>query len=300
MLRNILPISLAQLITTKFNIAGIYEVRIRTAKPIYINYFGEYIKLRDSSQSVIYADPKLIEYVITHTTEMSVYKYNSQIRQGFITTQDGVRIGLAGEVVQDENGEVKTIKNLTSLVIRIPHEIKDCAVEIMPFIADCFEVKNTLIISSPGCGKTTIIRDIARQLGRGERLYNILVVDERYEIAGAENGIARMDVGTTADVVSGGNKDYSFTNGIRSLKPDVIVTDEIGFKSDVFSIKNAILSGVKVIATAHAKDLSELKKKPVFSGLIRDKIFERIVVISSRDGMGTLEQIFNSDLEPLV
>lgn len=299
MIKRLFPFSVAELITARFNLTGIYEIRIRTEKPIYINYFGEYVPLRDSIQSVVYADKKLIDYIITHSTEMSVYRYNSQIRQGFITTQEGVRIGLAGEVVQNENGGVKTIKNLTSIVIRIPHEIKDCATEIMPYINNG-GVKNTLIISPPGCGKTTIIRDIARQLSEAECMYNILVVDERYEIAGAENGVPRMDVGATSDVVSGGNKEYAFINGIRSLKPDVIITDEIGLNSDAFSIKNAILSGVKVIATAHAKNLLELKKKPVFSKLLKDKIFERIVVISDRNGMGTLENVFDSNLELLV
>lgn len=300
MIKRLFPFSVAELITSRFSLAGIYEIRIRTEKPIYINYFGEYVPLRDSSRSIVYADKKLIEYIITHTTEMSVYRYNSQIRQGFITTQEGVRIGLAGEIVQDENGEIKTIKNLTSIVIRIPHEIKDCAVEIMPHISDGREIKNTLIISPPGCGKTTIIRDIARKLGEETRIYNVLVVDERYEIAGAENGVPRMNVGETTDVISGGNKEYSFLNGIRSLNPDVIITDEIGLNSDAFSIKNAILSGVKVIATAHAKNILELKKKPVFSKFLKDKIFERIVVISDRNGMGTLENIFNSNLEILV
>lgn len=300
MIKEIFPLSLAELITTRFNMAGVYELRIRAEKPLYINYYGEYLPLRDKNQSIIYADKKLIEYIVDHVTEMSVYRYNTQIKQGFMTTQDGIRIGLAGEIVEDDENGVKTIKNLTSLVIRIPHEIKNCSSEILPFIVDSAGVKNTLIISPPGCGKTTIIRDIARSLGLKDKMYNILVVDERYEIAGAEKGTPRMDIGLTSDVISGGNKNFSFSSGIRCLKPDVIITDEIGFRSDTTAIKQAVLSGVKVIATAHARSELELKKRTVFLDLFKDKIFDRVVILSDRKGIGTLEAILNADFEPLV
>lgn len=299
MIKDIFPLSLSEIILSRFNIAGIYEFRIRVDKPIYINYYGEYIPVRNSSQSIIFADQKLIEYIISHVTEMSVYRYNLQIKQGFITTQKGIRIGLAGEVVQSEDGEIKTVKNLSGIVIRIPHEIKNCASEIMPYIVDCNEVKNTLIISPPGCGKTTFLRDISRQLSYQERMYNILIVDERYEIAGAENGIPRMDVGLTTDVISGGNKTFAFNNGIRSLKPDVILTDEIGSKPDAIAIKQAMHSGVKVIATAHAGTVLELKKRAAFTELFKDKVFERIIVLSTKRGMGTVDAILNADLDQI-
>lgn len=299
MIKNLFPLQIINLIYSKFNINGIYEIRIRTQKPIYVNYFGDYVPLRDKNFQTIYADKKLIDYVITQATEMSVYRYNSQIKQGFITTQNGIRIGLAGEIVETEDNFIRTIKNPSSLVIRIPHEIKNCAHEIMPYIVDERGIKNTLIISPPGCGKTTIIRDIARTLSLNEKVYNILIVDERYEIAGAEGGNLRLDVGETTDVVSGGTKEFSFLSGIRTLKPDVIITDEIGSKKDAVAIKLASLSGVKIIATAHAQNEQEILKRNNFIDLINNRIFETIIVLSSKKGMGTIEAVLNSNFNPI-
>lgn len=300
MFKEIFPESLAELIASRFNICGIYELRIRAEKPIYVNYFGEYLPLRDKNQSIVYADKRLIEYIVEHITEKSVYRYNSQIQKGFMTTQDGMRVGLAGEIVENEDNTVRTIKNLTSMVIRIPHEIKNCASDILPFIVDSAGVKNTLIISPPGCGKTTMIRDISRSLCFVDKIYNVLVVDERYEIAGAENGIPRMDIGLTADVISGGTKGFSFNSGIRTLKPDVIITDEIGAQSDASAIRQAILSGVKVIATTHAASVQELRKRNIFIEMFHDKVFDRYVVLSDSRGVGTIESILNSNFERMV
>lgn len=300
MVEDIFPTELSNLLVCRFNQNGIYEIRVRCDKPIYINYYGEYIPIRDKFQNIIYADKKLIDFIINRTTEMSVYRYNSQIKQGFISTDKGIRIGLAGEVVVGELGEVKTIKNLNGLVIRIPHEIKNCASQILPYIYGNNEVYNTLIVSPPGCGKTTMIRDLSRLLSMDEKMYNILVVDERYEIAGAEDGCARMDIGLTADVISGGTKAFAFGGGIRALKPDIIITDEIGTKSDTISIKQAILSGVKVIATAHASGPEDLRRRNTFIDLFKDRVFDRVVVLSSRKGMGTVEAVLNSELDPLI
>ena len=299
MIEELFPSDLTNLLSSRFNISGLYEIRVRAEKPIYINYFGDYVPLRDKNQSIIYADLKLIDFIITRATEMSVYRYNSQIKQGFITTAKGVRIGISGEIVETEANEIRTIKNPSSLVIRIPHEIKNASIEIIPYIIDSFGVKNTLIISPPGCGKTTIIRDISRVLCLQDRVYNVLIVDERYEIAGAENGASRLDIGLTADVISGGTKAFSFSNGIRTLKPDVIITDEIGSKADAVAIKQASLSGVKIIATAHAKDEEDIKRRSNFIDLLDSKIFERIIVLSQKKGMGTIEAVFNAEFEPL-
>ena len=163
MIKDILPEALAELILAQYSFAGIYELRIRTDKPIYINYFGDFLPLRGENQSIVYADRKLIGFIIARVTERSVYRYNTEIKQGFITTPSGMRIGIAGEVVNSDDGGIKTIKNLSSIVVRVPHEIKNCSSEILPYIVDSMGVRNTLILSPPGCGKTTIIRDIARQ-----------------------------------------------------------------------------------------------------------------------------------------
>jgi len=284
-----LPREIENLIVSKLNICGIYEIRIRQDKPIFINYFGEYVVLKDGFQNTVIADKKLIEYCMASLTEMSVYRYNNQIRQGFITTPEGVRVGLAGEVVREENGEIRTIKGVKSLVIRIPHEVKGCASAVFPYVEEGGEVKNTLIVSPPACGKTTLLRDLARMLSFGDKVNNLLVVDERYEIA-----YSGQDVGDTTDVLSGGSKTFCFGSGVRALNPSVILTDEIGSKEDVKILIQTALSGVKVIATVHAKDHQELKKKPSLEPLFASNIFERFVILSSRKGVGTIEAIMDS------
>lgn len=296
MIKNLFPIDILNLLSNNFNFNGIYEVRVRINKPIYINYFGEYVSLKSKSGERIFAEKKLVDFILSRATEMSVYRYNSQIKEGFITTSGGIRIGLAGEVVDAEGLDVRTIKNPTSLVIRVPHEVKNCANQVLPYIVDSGGIKNTLIISPPGCGKTTFIRDIARALSYEKEIINSLIVDERFEIS----GFSTLDVGATTDVILGGNKEFAFTSAVRALRPDVIITDEIGTKSDAYAIKQASLSGVKVIATAHAKNEQELKLRTPFIDLINNKIFERIVVLSRREGMGTVEDILNEDLDPII
>ena len=287
---SFLPIEIEKLILSKFNYAGIYEIRIRQDKPIFVLYYGDYILLKDSRNNPVYADKKLIEYVVTSLTEMSIYRYNNQIKQGFITYEGGGRVGISGEIVLTDSGEIRTIKNIKSLVIRVPHEVKGCASSVLPFIETKSRIFNTLIISPPGCGKTTMLRDIARLLSFGERVQNIMIVDERYEIAGGN-----QDVGSSTDVFYGGNKEFCFENGIRAMAPSVIITDEIGTKVDAESILKASYSGVAVIASVHARDTEELRNKPTFKKLIDAKLFDRYIVLSSRCGVGTIESVIDKN-----
>lgn len=287
---SFLPTEIENLILSKFNYAGIFELRIRQDKPIFILYYGDYILLTDKRQNAVYADKKLIEYILNCLTEMSVYRYNHQIKQGFIIAPSGVRVGLAGEVVLDETGGVRTIRNISSMVIRVPHEIKGCASPIIPFIERDDRILNTLIISPPGCGKTTIIRDLSRLISFGNKVQNILVADERYEISGGE-----LDTGTTTDVFYGGDKGFCFESGTRALAPSVIITDEIGTVHDAEAVYKASFSGISVIATAHARNTQELKQKPALCSLLESRVFERIVVLSSRRGVGTIECVLDEN-----
>ena len=294
---NFLPEWLYKKISSDFVMDYVFEIRVRIGKPIMVNYRGKYQAVLENvnyKNSFITATPDLINYIVTVATKQSRYAFNNQIKHGFITTDYGVRIGLCGTVVMN-NEEVSTIKNITSLNIRIAHNIPNCSDRIINLI--CFNecVKNTLIISPPGAGKTTIVRDIVTKLSNEKYIKNILVVDERFEIAGGMD----FEIGNFVDVISGSNKNFAFDECLKTMNPSVIVTDEISRESDIFSIKEAIKSGVRVVATAHAESLNDLKAKKYLSSLLDMGYFERIVVLSKRQGVGTIEGVFDENLRGL-
>lgn len=297
MLCNILPDWLYKIIAEKYRLDNVYEIRIRLNKPIMINYQGVSIKLNVNNgyhSGEVIASSDLINYIIAVATKQSIYAYNNQIKNCYITTDSGIRIGLCGTVVYNDD-QVSTVKNITSLNIRISHKVVNCSKKILNLIVSESVVQNTLVISPPGAGKTTLVRDIVENLSKEKNINNILIVDERYEIAGLN--ISKFDLGESVDVISGSNKNFAFENALKTMNPAVIVTDEISKESDIESIKETIKSGVKVIATAHAKNIQDLKNKKYFESLISDKFFERIIVLSKRNGIGTIEGVFDENLK---
>ena len=196
------------------------------------------------------------------------------------------------------NGCIKTIKNISSLNFRFPHFIKNCSLNIYPYIVSNGNIKNTLIISPPGAGKTTYLRDLIYQISNRENLLNILVIDERNEITcvfDGENFIKLKNI----DVYSNCTKKFAFNNGIRSMKPDVIFTDEINIDKDLDDIENALTCGVKIISTIHAYNINDLKNKQSFFRIIDKRLFDRFVVLSNDNGVGTLDGIYNENLKLL-
>ena len=299
MIKDLLQSDIYNIISTTFNIASIYEIRLRLNLPIVVNFGGKnYFVKNIKNGEVVKCNQKDINHCLAVATENSIYAVNNQIKQGFITCKDGIRIGLSGEHVLNEKNKTETIKNITSLNIRIPHEIKNCAHTALTFMLNG-GVKNTLIISPPGAGKTTFLRDIACGLSTYSKVLNVLIADERFEIANCYNGLPTLNVGQTSDVISGTTKEYAFCQGIRTLKPDVVMCDELVSKEDALAVKNAVLSGVKVIATIHGETQQSVLEKDEVSFLLNEKIFERIIILSSRNGPGTYEAILNQNLKPL-
>lgn len=298
MLNSVLPESLQGAIL-KLPYESLNEIRLRVNKKIVVSLEGKsyYLSLQgltNDDKKAIICDRGMIDYIIKKATEYSLYALNHQVKQGFITLGEGIRIGLSGEVVV-ENGNLKTIKNCSSLNIRIPHQIKNCSLNAFNHIINS-KFYNTLVISPPGCGKTTFIRDLLYQLSQNKYCYNVLVIDERYEIAASVNGEFKMDVGDFTDVYSGCSKRYGFENGIRSMRPDIIVTDEIATTSDIESINYAASCGVAVVASVHSDNIEDLKSKPGFDILIKNKIFKRYIVLSNKKGPGTYEGIYDENL----
>lgn len=293
-MKNILPDWLYKQILNNYNLSGIQELRIRKNQPIQICYKGSYVELKGNSGlylKPIIATTELIDYIISNVTKKSLYAFEEQIKNGYIVTENGIRIGICGTVV-NSNDKITFIKNITSLNIRIAHSVRGCSGEIINYIYSNGLVKNTLIVSSPGAGKTTLLRDIINKLSEEFDVKNIMVVDEKFEI---EEEHQLYNLGKNVDVMQGSNKKFAFYSGIKVMNPNVIATDELITEEDIEGVKFAIRSGVKVLATVHANSLEEIKSKLYFDKIINDKYFERIIVLSKRNGVGTIEGVFDEN-----
>ena len=230
----------------------LYELRIRADKPLLANYGGSCrflgaAGITPSADGALYPTAQEVADALFAASGHCVYAVEDQIRRGFVTAEGGVRIGIAGTYVY-EKGQVLSVRAVTSLCVRIPHEIRGCAETVYEAcLSDA--LRPTLLISPPGCGKTTLLRDLCRLLGE-RTLYNVLVCDERGEIAAGE-------VGAQSDVIRFCDKKTAFSSGIRALRPDVIVTDEL-YGEDFAAVRRAVRSGVCVLASAHLADCSDV------------------------------------------
>lgn len=212
--------------------------------------------------------------------ENSIYSYQSQICNGFITLYGGHRVGIMGSC-SVKDGKVNNVNYISSLNFRISKEIIGACNDVLKFVITNNQINNTLIVSKPGCGKTTVLRDLIRVISNIG--FNVSVIDERGEIAAMYKGVPQNDVGLRTDVMDNVSKSIGMKIAIRTMAPDVIFADEIGTQGDLEAINYGVCSGVKGIFTAHASTIDELLKNINLKKLYDEKIFKKLIFLE-REG----------------
>jgi stage III sporulation protein AA len=277
-------------------ISEVQEIRIRANKPIII-------KIGQASKILKYiVNQEEVLEIFEKICENSIYSYRKQICEGFITVKGGHRIGISGSCVMEEN-KIININYISSLNFRIAREKIDSSNCLLEYVLDKENNKiyNTLLVSPPGGGKTTMLRDFIRKISNGIKEIEfkgktVGLVDERGEIAAIYKGVPQNDVGIRTDIIDNVTKAKGMQMLVRSMAPEIITCDEIGVKEDIEAINYAICCGIKGIFTAHGGSLEELVLNPVLSELFNKHIFERIIFLDTKI-KGKIDKAYTLDKE---
>jgi len=251
----------------------ISEIRLRANKPMLLKMGRreQVSAYRPTTDDIC----ETMERISRH----SFYAYESELSMGYITLPGGHRVGVAGQVVL-ENGVVRAWKFINGISIRIAHSVMGCANAILPHIlSDTGHLMHTMIISPPGCGKTTLLRDIVRQISNNGMTVGL--ADERSEVAGCFQGVPQNDVGIRTDVLDGCPKAIAMVMLLRAMSPCVIAVDELGGQQDAYAVETVLNAGVKLLCTAHGVNVADAKENPALSNLLGRGIFERFIVLGA-------------------
>ena len=272
----------------RLDLGRLQEIRLRAEKPFLIRLDGEEFFLSGQGKSLKEpADAWVVtKREIRETMELvgkySLYAYEDELKQGYLTLQGGHRMGISGKVVL-EGDKVKSIRYISCLNLRLSHQITGCGDKVLPYLYDETGLKHTLIISPPRCGKTTLLRDLIRQISNGSREHpgrTVGVLDERSEICGCYQGIPANDVGIRTDVMDACPKAEGMMMMIRSMAPEVLAVDEIGGQEDISALETALFCGCRLLATVNGSSLEE-------------QIFERYVILDNLVRTGVIRHILD-------
>ena len=290
------------------------EIRIRVGQPIEFLYAtgtkylkviagtGKLVPLSYGRKEELYrVTQQDVAEMVNYISNYSLYAYKDELRQGFLTMEGGHRVGMAGGAVT-EHGKIIGVLPITFLNVRVAHERKGCACEVLPYIYRGEGIYNTLFFSEPGAGKTTMLRDCIRLLSDGTKErqgMKVCVVDERLEIAACHIGVPQNDVGMRTDVLCGCEKPAGIQMLLRSMSPQVLAVDELGSAEDFRAVEQAAYAGCRVIGTIHATDVQDLLKKPYFSKITETTVFQRYIGIKREKDGERRWKVYNAQMECL-
>lgn len=265
-------------------IEEIEEIRIYCGKQTQVIAGHKTISLTEK------VSPVEINDILNQLMQYSYYAYEEDLSKGFITIKGGHRVGICGKAVI-ERGKTTLLRDISSLNIRCAREIIGCSDAVMKQIfSPQIKLSNVLIVSPPGCGKTTLLRDIARHLS--ERGIKVAICDERSEIAAMSGGYSNYHFGPMVDVLDGCPKETGIMMLIRSMSPQVIIVDEIGKSEDMEAIKTCVHCGVHLITTIHGCDLQDLQKSEIYPAIAKQS-FQHIIILTDHPKAGTIKEIIH-------
>lgn len=214
--------------------------------------------------------------LLESATRASAHTAMENVASGFVTVRGGCRVGLCG-VVSEEAGRVLTLRRLSGAALRIPRQVPGCADGVLAELTRR-GFRDTLIVSPPGMGKTTLLRELVRRLSETHR---VSLLDERGEVAGVWNGVPEFDVGAHTDVLTGADKRSGAAMLLRSMNPEILAMDEITARSDLEAVRSGAACGVRILATAHAYTLADMPRRELYREILAMGVFERVVEISA-------------------
>lgn len=272
-----------------------YEYRLFSGKEVAVVKKSGVYFISETGECVSHGrgahfSPSELRDILKSLSDNSLYSVREKLKNGYLPLEGGHRAGVTGRCVT-ENGHISYITDISSLTIRIAHSVRGAATKILPHIADG-GIKNTLIVSPPGCGKTTMLRDIARFLGNEPYLKRVCIADERGEIAAMRGGVCYNDVGLLTSVMDACPKYEGMMSLLRSSSPEVMITDEIGSEKDAEAVVEVVKSGASVICSTHGADIKSAICRPGIKSL--SDIFELYILLSGRNGPGTVEEILHA------
>ncbi len=284
---------------------GLEEIRVRIGQPIEF-YYGEGYRFlleekENGEKELCRATGEDVAEILDYISSYSLYAYQEEVRQGYLTVEGGHRIGLIGQAVT-EKGKITGMHHISFLNFRIAREKIGCARGLLPYLRLRDSIYNTLFLSAPGAGKTTYLRDCIRLLSEGEEGragLKVCVVDERSEIGACRMGMPQTQVGPRTDVLDGCGKAEGMLLLLRSMSPQVIAVDELGTEEDFLAVEQAVCSGSRVLGTIHAGEVQELQEKPHLRHWMERQLFQRFVQIRRQENGSREIHIFDAGMRKL-